>query len=390
MRWLVAWVFWTSVAMAQSSTVLPTDAELTVTIENAEFTPYTQEMVLITIDGTYRRHITLEKLEQPDLEGFNWMQLGSDFWYDDTEAGQKVKKFKRRMALFPDRAGDVTIGAFTHHLTLTDEGDDWFPHDIHSDPITIKVEPAPAMAEGGWWFPVRRLEVADNWSNSPDQLVEGEGVLRVIKVEAIGVGPDMIPPMPELTSPSAMIFPHPEKRIVELSPYGPVSIAFWRWTIRPTNSTSAILEPIEFEYFDTLNRVPRKAVISPQRVAYLEGEMTEAPDPPEPAVLQQGVSVVAGAVAFVLGLLGLLLGRRFGGGALHRFHIFDPLARTLKQAERDNDAGAVRRAATALIRRDGALGGRAKLLNELDNALFQPASNGAVPTGFARKFLIAK
>lgn len=390
MRWLVAWLFWTTVAVAQSSTVLPTDAELTVTIENPDITPYTQEMVLITIDGTYRRHITLEKLEQPDLAGFNWMQLGSDFWYDDTEAGQKVKKFKRRMALFPDRPGEVTIGPFTHHLTLTDEGDDWFPHDIHSDPITIKVDPAPAMPDGNWWFPVRRLEVADTWSNAPDQLVEGEGVLRVIKIEAIGVGPDMIPPMPELTSPSAMIFPHPEKRIVELSPLGPVSIAFWRWTIRPTNSTSAILEPIEFEYFDTLNRVPRKAVISPQRVAYLEGVMTEAPEQPEPAVLQQGISVVAAVAAFVLGLAGLLLGRRFGGDALYRWKLFDPLARRLGQAERDNDAGAFRRAATALIRRDGAVGDRVKLLNELDNALFRPASDGAVPAGFARKFLMAK
>ncbi len=389
MRWLIAWLFWTSVAFAQSSTVLPTDAELTVTVENAEVTPYTQEMILITIEGVYRRHITLEKLEQPDLSGFNWMQLGADFWYDDTEAGKKVKKFKRRMALYPDRAGEVEIGPFIHHLTLTDEGDDWFAHDIQSEPFTIKVEQAPAVPDGGWWFPVRRLEVGDNWSNSPDQLVEGEGVLRIIRVEAIGVGPDMIPPMPELKSPSAMIFPHPEKRIVELSPYGPVSVAFWRWTIRPTNTTSAILEPIEFDYFDTVNRVPRKAVISPQRLAYLESELDTPPVVAEPARLGSLPVMAVFGVGAVLGLVVMLMGRRFSPDAIRRWPMFDPLVRDLKRAERMGDGVALRRAAKALIRRDGAGRDRQARLSELDDLLFSEGYGGQVPEGFARRFLSA-
>ncbi|MEC7670303.1 MAG: hypothetical protein VX622_14630, partial [Pseudomonadota bacterium] len=219
--------------------------------------------------------------------------------------------------------------------------------------------------------------------------VEGEGVLRIIRVEAIGVGPDMIPPMPELKSPSAMIFPHPEKRIVELSPYGPVSVAFWRWTIRPTNTTSAILEPIEFDYFDTVNRVPRKAVISPQRVAYLESELDTPPVVAEPARLG-GMSVMAVfGVGAVLGLVVMLMGRRFSPDAIRRWPMFDPLVRDLKRAERAGDGVAMRRAAQALIRRDGAGRDRQARLSELDDLLFSEGYGGQVPEGFARRFLSA-
>ena len=70
MRWLIAWLFWTSVAFAQSSTVLPTDAELTVTVENAEVTPYTQEMILITIEGGDEA-LLLEAMQGIDFDGLS-------------------------------------------------------------------------------------------------------------------------------------------------------------------------------------------------------------------------------------------------------------------------------------------------------------------------------
>ena len=388
MRWLfsLALTLLAGLAQAQTTEVFPGELNLTVTVANADVVPFEQEMVLITIHGKYRRHITLEKLEQPDLSDFNWMQLGNDQWYDTTENGKKVKNFKRRMALYPDKAGELTIGSFTHHLHLTDEGDDWFLHDLKSEPITVKVNPAPAT--DGWWFPVRQLEVTDSWSNAPDQLTPGEGVLRIIRVEAVGIGPDMIPPMPELTSPSAMIFPHPEKRLVELSPEGPVSVAFWRWTIRPTNDTSAIIEPIAFDFYDTRNRVPRSVTISAQRVAYDESTLPAVRAPAASAELHPLAVWIAAGVAALLGLAATLAGRRFGGWqALRRLPLFDPERRGLWAAARRGDLTALRRAAARLMRRDGARPGQGAMLAQLDRAIFDPGARGFDARGFAKSFL---
>ena len=378
-------------ALAQTRKVDPGELTLTVTVENGNVTPYQQEMVLVTIHGIYRRHITREKLLQPDLAGFNWMQLGEDYWYESRVNGQTVKNFKRRMALYPDRTGALTIGPFIHHLTLTDEGDDWFDHDIRSEPIVIEVAPAPPVES--WWLPVRRLEISDQWSNAPDQLAEGEGVLRVIRVTAVGVSPDMIPPMPTLYSPSAMIFPHPEQRLVELSPQGPVSVAFWRWTIRPTNGTSAILEPITFDYFDTTTRQSYQVKVTAQRVAMQEKNLPDnrSVPPPSEARIRPMMQAGAGVAALLAGLAMVFLGREFDWRGLPaRVPFLDPSRRALRRAARAGDLRGVRRAATELLRQDGADPARMRLMKDLDSAIFGPEKQFFDPRRFARQFLTVR
>lgn len=389
MKGLILWLFLAAgLAQAQTLKVNPADVELTVTIENADIAPFQGEMVLLTIHGVYRRHITREKLIQPNLEGFNWMQLGQDHWYETQVRGKKVKNFKRRMALFPEQTGELTIAPFVHHLTLTDEGDDWFDHDIRSERLTIKVNPAPQVE--GWWFPVRRLEISDQWSNAPDQLAEGEGVLRVIRVTATGASPDMIPPMPELTSPSAMIFPHPERRLVELSPQGPVSIAFWRWTIRPDRSSSAILEPLTFDYFDTTTRRAHSATITAQRVAMEETNLPDPVAPPAPRRQRPVLIAGAGFFSLIAGLSVLMLGRDFSGlERLHAIPAFNPLYRRLRRAARRGDMAETRRTAAAILRRDGPCPQATRLLFKFDTAVFGSGDRPPDTSRFAQDFLSA-
>ncbi|MEQ5871004.1 BatD family protein [Sagittula sp. NFXS13] len=377
--------------LAQSRSVDPDDLQLSVTVEDTGQTPFARELVMLTIRGVYRRHITRETLEQPKLEGFNWTQLGPDIWREERLRGQAVKVLERRMALYPERAGTLEIGAFTHHLTLTDEGDDWFEHTITSKPISIEVAPMPEFATGDWWFPVKSLKVSDQWSNTPDQLSPGEGVLRIVRIEALGVTPEMIPPMPDLTSPSGMVFPHPEKRLLELSPEGPVTHAFWRWTIQPTNGRSAVVEPIRFTYFDTRERVTREVVISAQRVAYDAAELPPVPKPEMPATLPGWPLALLGtgvlAALAIWGLRGQRLDRQ---RLYHRVPLVDPQAWRLRRAAWADNLPDTRRAARALILRDGILGREGHVLDGLDRAVFAVRPSRQDLRVFCRAFLSAR
>ena len=391
MKWLVLLLIAFPVhLLAQSKTVLPSEASIEVTIEDSGSVPFTREMVLLTIRGVYRRHITREELVQPDFEGFSWAQLGPDSWSEERINGRKFKVFTRRMAIYPVEAGELAIGPFIHRLTLTDENDDWFEHEIQSEPLSIQVAEAPATKD--WWFPVRKLQISDQWSNAPDQLAPGEGVLRVIRLEALGATPEMIPPMPELTSPSALIFAHPEKRLVELTPEGPVTYAFWRWTIRPSNDTSGIVEPLQFSYFDTFAREAREVTISPQRIAYgtvtgavpTDGHEEVAP----PVTLLKWPAFATAAVVFLAGLvLGMSEYKVAASRALQRFGVFDPLARDLRGCAKDGRAGALRQAAAAILRRDGPSSRRLEQIRDFDRQIFDPRAAAPDLNGFVRRFL---
>jgi hypothetical protein len=372
---------------AQTRAVDPSDLSLTVTVESLPETLMRQEMILLTIHGVYKRHITREQLEQPDLTGFNWMQLGQDDWYESMLDGLPVKNMRRRMAVFPDKAGRLEIGAFQHRLTLLDEDNKWFEHTVKSDPLTLDV--APELAVEGWWFPVRRLQVADNWSNAPDQLAQGAGVLRVVRVSALGASPDMIPPMPELKSPSALIFAHPEKRLVDLTPRGPEAIAYWRWTVTPTNGNAAILEPISFSYFDTVAREMRNVAISAQRVAF--GDVTGSARQTEPvAILESGqrpaLLAIAGFAAFASAIFALLYGRSMSLAPLKAGIKRQRLLWRFDRAARREDSAALRRTAHALDAIHAPSVERRALLSQLDSALFGRIPDQSKQPAISRSF----
>lgn len=387
--WLAAffWVFMALPGIAQTRAVDPVDLTLTVTLETLPETPFRQEMILLTIHGVYKRHITREKLLQPSLEGFNWMQLGEDHWYESMLDGRPVKNMRRRMAIFPDGAGRLRIGRFKHQLTLLDEDNKWFEHMIEAAPIEIDVLPEPGGAD--WWFPVRGLRVTDNWSNAPDQLVPGAGVLRVVRISALGASPDMIPPMPELKSPSALIFAHPEKRLVDLTSNGPQAIAFWRWTVTPTNGHAAILEPIEFSYFDTVERQTRNVVISAQRVAF--GDAIRPPPaadvaPPAQKQMRPALLGAIGFFAFVAGTVLFARGRVLSVVPLMSWARRHYLLWQFSQAARCGDAAGLRRLARALDEHYAPSSERMALLAELDNALFGRAQTAWDMAAFCTRF----
>ncbi|NVO56689.1 BatD family protein [Rhodobacteraceae bacterium B1Z28] len=393
MKWLILIGLLIPVqVMAQSKTVLPSELSIEVSIDDNSVTPFTHEMILVTIRGIYGRHVTREQLIQPDFDGFSWAQLGPDSWSEERIDGRNFKVFTRSMAIYPVRPGKLTIGRFTHNLTLTDENDNWFGHAIQSEPLTIEVAEAPATA--GWWFPVRNLKISDQWSNAPDQLSPGEGVLRMIRIEALGATPEMIPPMPELRSPSAMIFAHPEKRLVELTPEGPVTYAFWRWTIRPTNDTSGIVEPLQFSYFDTIEREDREVTISAQRIAYgtvsgQDASPQTTPRPPE-ALLPGWPAAMLAVAVFLIGVgAGMSKHRLIGWRAPARFSFFDPLAWQLRRFARTGQVARLRQTAAAMVLRDVVSETRRELIMEFDRRYFDPKASGLDLMDFARRFLRA-
>lgn len=325
------------------------EATLEVVLEPLGEAPFEQEMVLLTIHGSYRGTITRERLEQPSSPDFGWMQLGTNQWSDESARGRQARRFERRIAIFPQRSGRLEVPSFVHHLTLLDDQGRRREIAVRSAPVSFAVRPRPAGVD--WWLPARAVRLTEAWDRPPDQLGLGELARRSVTLEVEGVGPQQLPPPPAMRAVGLVAFADPEERSTRLTPDGPVSSVTWHWTVKPITDANAMLEAVTIPWFDTVARAWREVVIPAQPVGLAAAALTAGS-----RSLADRLALPIGLLAgFGLGLLLLLPGLRLRTRAeLARLParlglLPDAEARALRRAARRGDLPAVRTAAYRLL-----------------------------------------
>lgn len=357
---------------------------LVVDTETLPEAPYEQEMVLITIRGFYPFTIALSELRHPSFRNFGWMQLGRDRWFE--VQGQQMRGFERTMAVFPQRAGKLTLEPFVHHLTLVTPDGRRIEHDFASAPVTMEIRPKPATA--GWWLPVRGARATDHWDVPPDRLAPGQTAVRTVTLEADGIAPELLPPAPPMRAPNLIVFADPPERSTTLTQRGPVSRVTWRWTVKPATPRVSELETVTIPWFNTITRQPHEIVLAPQHVA-LAGSIAEPKNRQELVRDLAAYALPAGLLSgFLAGLALLLPGLRFKTRdelvKIVRRALPDGDVWTLRRAAWTGDAAQVRLIANRLIRRDREAGRDPALgadvqsgLQMLDMHLYGPAGADA-------------
>jgi hypothetical protein len=383
---------------ADATNAKDTSAErLEIEIERLPELPYEQEMLLLTIRGFYPHVITLNKLESPSFRNFSWMQLGRDRWFE--VPGKQLRGFERTMAIFPQRAGNLTINRFTHHLTVFTAGGSREKRDVSSDAFTLEVRAKPPATE--WWFPARSVRVTDQWDRPPDQLAPGATAVRTVTLEAYGAAPEMLPPMPRMRAPTLITFADLGDRTSSLTPQGPISRVVWRWTFKTATSASVDLDAVVIPWFDTAKRQHREIVLAPQRIALADSMAEDSASfeilsSTSPYVVPLGL-FTGFVVALMLLLPGLHMKSRKEISAV--FHRYKPDQRVwaIRYAAWKNDPARLRLAVHRLIRDDRQAGEHDPLppsveahLARINAGLYSLGSKPGPAMdlrGFVRKFL---
>ncbi|MBD1547595.1 BatD family protein [Roseibium aggregatum] len=318
--------------------------------------PVVGEMVPVIVRGEYTRRIALETLTFPDSDAYDWMQLAKDQWRDERVDGRAVKVFERRIALFPRRAGQLTIGPLTHRLTVAAAGGGREVLDVQAEPLTIQVTPFPAQ---GSPLAASFLEVEDDLSTQPGKLRDGETLVRRVTLRAGGTLPHLLPARPVIRQPWLISFTAPEVRKMKPTPYGPETTVVWEWHLRPKTGEPGVLPAIEIPWFDTSTRQMGEAEIPAIPFGYASFAGNRAGVDRLPPAQTTAAFGMLGA-----GLLtGLLFGfagasRRRGTALLQilkRWSPIDPTRRELRTAARGQDLMALRSAAERYLARRRAL-----------------------------------
>ncbi|WP_075214436.1 BatD family protein [Mongoliimonas terrestris] len=352
--------------------------------------PVAGEMVMVTVRGEYTSFITLEKLTFPSSDAYDWIQVARDQWREERIDGRTVRVFERRVAVYPRRAGALTIGPVVHELTVMGGPKGREPRPVTAEAVTLTVAPFPAEHPP---LAARNLTVEDSLSALPGELRDGETLVRRVVIRAEGALPQQLPPRPSMREPWLITFAAPEIRETRPTPDGPVTTVTWEWNLRPRTGEPGVLPAVEIPWFDTVARQMRRAEIPAIPFGYVSfGENLGGADSlPDSQVRAATIAVGLGLLVGVAGAATGRTRRRWGDvvRALRRLSPVDPTRWAVRRAARSGDLVALRRAAERHLRRRRDLGlpttGRETAA--LDAALFGRTGGTADPAALAAAIL---
>ncbi|POF34799.1 BatD family protein [Roseibium marinum] len=360
-----------------------------------EMLPVVGEMIPVTVRGEYTHRIALETLTFPDSDAYDWMQLARDDWREERVNGRTLLVLERRIALFPRKAGPITIGPLTHHLTIATDTGGREPLDVRTEPVTVQVAAFPADSAP---LAASALKVEDTLSALPGALRDGETLIRRVTLSADDTLPHLLPPRPTVRQPWLISFSAPEVREVKPTPQGPETTVIWEWHLRPKTGEPGVLPPVEIPWFDTATRQMRVAQIPaiPFGYASFEANRTRADRLPTSQIATACAVFTAGLLAgLALALAGASPRRKTQIlKLLKRWSPHDPTRRALKAAARTKDLIALRSAAERYLarRRDLDLPETGGSTAELDRAIYAAGSGveGFDPERFRRGLVKGK
>ncbi|WP_207103157.1 BatD family protein, partial [Paracoccus shandongensis] len=222
--------------------------------------PVVSEMVELTIRGEYDLTVSLEDMQFPNSPDYDWIQVARDDWHKERVNGRLLQIFERKVALFPRRAGVLTVGPINHRLTFVQDNGQRAETTVTAPPITLGVKPFPTDAPP---LSARQLTLTDELSAEPGKLKKDEILTRRVTIEALGALAHQLPARPDLSEPWLILFSQPEQRETVLTEAGPVARVVWEWQLRPRTGEPAILHAEAFSWFDTDNRQVEVAPLKP-------------------------------------------------------------------------------------------------------------------------------
>ena len=333
------------------------------------------EMIVITIRGEYAHTILNEKLEFPNSNTYDWIQLERDRWDKERIDGDLYSVFERRIAVFPRSAGRLTIGPVTHRLTVGINGTGRQKVTMTAREINRTITPYPV---NGRPLAVSDLLVEESLSAEPGKLKEGETLIRQVTLTATGSLAHLLPQRPPINEPWLISFSAPENRQTTPTPDGPVSRVTWEWHLRPITGEPGVLPEIAIPWFDTVAREMKSAKLNAIPFGYASFYASIEDGASQIAWYDSVQALLAFCVGLLAGLAWLLPSHGWQTTDRIRKMILrlmpDPTLGAVYEAARQGDLVALRAAGERYIQRRRELDQSvaADALKPLDDVLFAP------------------
>src|SRR5690606_38333697 len=183
-------------------------------------------------------------------------RLGDDVEYRVNRGGRDFTVRERLYAIFPQRAGKLTIGPATFEAMVIPPRGFSRVQRFTSEPIEIEVLPAvppPPSHPSAAWLPAKRLEITERWAGGaedPPMLTVGVPTTRSLTIVAEGLLETQLPELAPAQADGVRLYADRPELSRASGPGGLVATRVERYAVLPQSARETTLPPIELPWFD--------------------------------------------------------------------------------------------------------------------------------------------
>lgn len=185
----------------------------------------------------------MSTLSEPVVPDTKIIALGEQQHYTHQMKGQTYQVTEQSYALFPEKAGQLTIpGAIFSAGPGAPE--------LNTEPMAIDVFPSVAQQKRGYWLPTTRLSLEELTSGAENTLTLGESQVRTFKISADGLLADQLPAIMPLRNELAQIRVDDVNLEQKITPSGIISSRTETIHITPTERGEVTLPEISIPWWN--------------------------------------------------------------------------------------------------------------------------------------------
>lgn len=241
---------------------------------------YVQQQVNFTLRLYKRTELHDASLVQPEVEGAVQEKLGSQRSYNAVIDGRDYEVVENRFAYFPQKSGTFVIPPAELNATIAVGGNSFLDPFLGtmgkqirrvSNGIEIKVLAKPdSFPANAAWLPTTQLRINETIAPNKSEFNVGEPITRIITLEAQGVAPSLLPPLPVSQGDGYKVYPEPADTKSLPDANGVSSRRVETQAYIPTQPGPLRLPAIEIPFWNVQENRLDKAVL-PERIFTITG-----------------------------------------------------------------------------------------------------------------------
>ena len=245
---------------------------LKIETEIAQKTAYIQQQLLFTIriyiDQQQERNIRINQLISAPLTDFETHELVRNN-YEREINGKNYNIIELRYAISPQKSGTLTISPYSLATTILENN---IPKNktVTSDKLTLDVKPVPANYPPNMpWLPAESLTLTESWNKAPNNIQQGDTLVRTLTIHAEGLTSNQIGDIPSPNISGIRVYPEKPQLTDKWSSSFPIGTRIEQNVIIPMDTGDIIIPKTKLPWWNTKTNALEYAEL-PEHVMHVE------------------------------------------------------------------------------------------------------------------------